>query len=77
MKNTNIVYIYLQTILGNDTRFTLDDRFKKDDEIENTELVEGISECDLQKEKKQQLDILENILGAPLAIKNRETKTDK
>ncbi|GAB1862626.1 Putative rna-binding protein [Camponotus japonicus] len=65
-----------KTILGNDARFTLDDRFIKD-ENEKTELVEGINECDLQKEKKQQLDILENILGAPLAIKNQETRTAK
>jgi len=36
-----------------------------------------MNECDLQKEKKQQLDILENILGAPLAIKNQETRTAK
>lgn len=70
----------LQIILGNDARFTLDDRFAKDDqETEKTELVEDINECDLQKEKERQLDILENILGEPLThiVKDQELKTAK
>lgn len=70
-----------KTILGNDARFTLDDRFvKNDDQTEldgKTKLVEDINECDLQKEKEKQLDILESILGAPLTVKNQETKTAK
>lgn len=65
-------------ILGNDTRFTLDDRFvKNDDQTGKTKLVESINECDLQKEKEQQLDILQSILGAPVIEKNQETKTAK
>lgn len=70
----------LQIILGNDARFTLDDRFAKDDhKTEKTELVEDINECDLQKEKERQLDILENILGEPLTytVKDQELKTTK
>lgn len=68
----------LQTILGNDVRFTLDDRFvKDDDQTEKTELAEGINEYDLQKEKERQLDILESILGTPLTVKNQETKAAK
>lgn len=70
----------LQTILGNDARFTLDDRFAKDDhQTENTELVEDINEYDLEKEKERQLDILENILGKPLThtVKDQELKTAK
>ncbi|KMQ95446.1 putative rna-binding protein [Lasius niger] len=67
-----------KTILGNDVRFTLDDRFvKDDDQTEKTELVEGINEYDLQKEKERQLDILESILGTPLTVKNQETKAAK
>ncbi|KAL6421840.1 hypothetical protein ACFW04_010979 [Cataglyphis niger] len=69
-----------QIVLGNDARFTLDDRFAKDDhETEKTELVEDINECDLQKEKERQLDILENILGEPLTytVKDQELKTTK
>lgn len=67
----------LQTILGNDARFTLDDRFVKDDQSIKTEHVESINECDLQKEKEQQLDILESILGTPLTVNDQETKTAK
>ncbi|XP_029176004.1 nucleolar protein 8-like [Nylanderia fulva] len=67
-----------KTILGNDARFTLDDRFiKNDDQTEKTELVEDNNECDLQKEKEKQLDILESILGTPLTVKNQEIKTTK
>ncbi|KAM0728776.1 putative RNA-binding protein [Formica fusca] len=69
-----------KTILGNDARFTLDDRFAKDDhQTENTELVEDINEYDLEKEKERQLDILENILGKPFThtVKDQELKTAK
>lgn len=66
-----------KTILGNDARFTLDDRFVKNDQTEKIELVEDINEYDLQKEKEKQLDILESILGTPLTVQNQETKIAK
>ncbi|XP_070159965.1 probable RNA-binding protein CG14230 [Polyergus mexicanus] len=69
-----------KTILGNDARFTLDDRFAKDDhQNENIEFVEDINEYDLEKEKERQLDILENILGKPFIhkVKDQELKTAK
>ncbi|XP_012233580.1 probable RNA-binding protein CG14230 [Linepithema humile] len=66
-----------KAILGNDARFTLDDRFTENDhQSEKTELVEDIDQSNLQKEKEKQLDILESILGAPLRTKHQETKQD-
>jgi len=63
--------------LGNDARFTLDARFAEDDcRADEAEVVEG-DECDLQKEKEKQLDILESVLGRPLTVKSQETKTTK
>lgn len=68
----------MQTTLGNDARFTLDDHFMEDDrQTEESKVVEGTDECDLQKEKEKQLDILESILGTPLTVKNQETKPTK
>ncbi|XP_011643059.1 nucleolar protein 8-like isoform X1 [Pogonomyrmex barbatus] len=62
--------------LGNDARFTLDDRFVEDNcQTEETEAIENSNECDLQKEKEKQLDILEGILGTPLIVKSQENKT--
>lgn len=70
-----------QVVLGNDSRFTLDDRFVEDDNlIEQTEVTTGTDECDLQKEKEKQLDILGSILGTPLVVKSQgksETKSTK
>lgn len=70
------MFILLQIILGNDARFTLDNRFAEDNEqTEGTKIAAGVDQCDLQKEKERQLDILESILGAPVTVKNQETKT--
>lgn len=67
-----------KTTLGNDARFTLDDRFVEDSrQTEESKVVEGIDECNLQKEKEKQLDILESILGTPLTTKNQEAKPTK
>ncbi|XP_018301936.1 MATH and LRR domain-containing protein PFE0570w, partial [Mycetomoellerius zeteki] len=64
--------------LGNDARFTLDDRFtEEDNRTKESKIVEDTDECNLQKEKEKQLDILESILGVPLIIKNPETKPIK
>ncbi|XP_020292634.1 nucleolar protein 8-like isoform X1 [Pseudomyrmex gracilis] len=63
--------------LGNDARFTLDDRFLEDDhQSEKTELVENTNESDLQTEKEKQLDILQNILGKPFKTKCLEMKEE-
>lgn len=72
------IYLYLQITLGNDARFTLDDRFtEEDNRTKESKIVEDTDECNLQKEKEKQLDILESILGVPLIIKNPETKPIK
>ncbi|XP_011061588.1 PREDICTED: uncharacterized protein LOC105150294 [Acromyrmex echinatior] len=64
--------------LGNDARFTLDDRFtEEDNQTKESKVVEDTDECNLQKEKEKQLDILEGILGTPLTIKNPEMKSIK
>lgn len=70
------IYLFMQTTLGNDARFTLDDRFMEDDrQTEESKIVEDTDECNLQKEKEKQLDILESILGMPLTVKNQEKPT--
>ena len=75
---TNSIYLYSQTTLGNDVRFTLDDRFiEEDNQTKEIKAVEDTDECNLQKEKEKQLDILEGILGTPLTIKNPEMKPTK
>ncbi|KYN09476.1 hypothetical protein ALC57_18422 [Trachymyrmex cornetzi] len=67
-----------KTTLGNDARFTLDDRFTEEDvQTKESKVVEDTDECNLQKEKEKQLDILEGILGTPLAIKNPNMKPIK
>ncbi|KYN35594.1 hypothetical protein ALC56_10154, partial [Trachymyrmex septentrionalis] len=67
-----------KTTLGNDVRFTLDDRFiEEDNQTKEIKAVEDTDECNLQKEKEKQLDILEGILGTPLTIKNPEMKPTK
>jgi len=76
--DTNSIYLCSQTTLGNDARFILDDRFIEDNnQTKESKVVEDTDECSLQKEKEKQLDILENILGTPLTIKNLETKPTK
>lgn len=67
----------MQTTLGNDARFTLDERFMEDHHIVESKVVEDTDEFDLQKEKEKQLDILESILGMPLTVKNQETQSTK
>lgn len=67
-----------KTNLGNDARFTLDDRFEEDNrQTEKSNIVENTDECNLQKEKERELDILESILGTPFTVRNQETKPIK
>lgn len=56
--------------LGNDERFKLDKRFIEDDQKLNKNITINNNEIDLLKEKELQLDILENILGVPVTLKN-------
>lgn len=49
----------------------MDDKNIKETISRNTD------ECDLQKEKERQLDILESVLGAPLTTKREEKKKTK
>lgn len=67
-------YIKLQASFGNDSRFTLDNRFI-DENVEDKEGIEKIGECDSQNEREWQFNILEDVLGAPIAtkLKNEET----
>lgn len=46
-----------------------------DKEVKET-ITRNIDECDLQKEKERQLDILESVLGTPLTGKREKKKTD-
>ncbi|XP_017879052.2 probable RNA-binding protein CG14230 [Ceratina calcarata] len=62
--------------LGNDDRFKLDERFVENDKSVKNNLVENNDENDLQKEKELQLDILENILGAPITSRNKIVDKD-
>ncbi|KAL2717791.1 putative RNA-binding protein CG14230 [Vespula squamosa] len=73
-KNLDEKYIKLQASFGNDSRFTLDNRFIEEN-VEDKEDKEEIGECDLQNEKEWQFNILEDVLGAPIAtkLKNEET----
>lgn len=57
--------------LGNDERFKLDERFMEDEKTNKNDIVENIDKNDLLKEKELQLDILGNILGAPVISKNK------
>lgn len=76
--NTNIIDLFLKITLSNDTRFTLDDRFIENNcQIDEDKVIKSTDECNLQKEKEKQLDILESILGTPLIIKSQETKSAK
>ncbi|XP_066587003.1 probable RNA-binding protein CG14230 [Prorops nasuta] len=75
-KTNNIDNQFLETknvapMLGNDKRFTLDSRFqeKNKDGKENV-LCESEELVDLKQEKDWQLNILENVLDAPIPIKN-------
>lgn len=64
----------MQASFGNDSRFTLDNRFIEEN-VEDKEDKEEIGECDLQNEREWQFNILEDVLGAPIEtkIKNEET----
>lgn len=74
----NTIDLFLKITLGNDTRFTLDDRFIENNcQSEKSEVIKGTDECNLQKEKEKQLDILESILGTPFTVKSQETKSAK
>lgn len=76
--NINTIDLFLKITLGNDTRFTLDDRFTENNcQTEESEVVKDTDECNLQKEKEKQLDILESILGTPLTVKSQGTKSAK
>ncbi|KAI4503511.1 hypothetical protein M0802_001733 [Mischocyttarus mexicanus] len=71
-KNFNEKYLKLQASYGNDSRFTLDNRFIEEDKEEVDECdKEGVDEFDIENEKKQQFDILEDVLGAPVAKKTK------
>ncbi|KAK2581783.1 hypothetical protein KPH14_002261 [Odynerus spinipes] len=74
-KNMDEKYMKLQASFGNDSRFTLDDRFIEKDK-EDGENEEENGEYDLQKEKEWQFNILEDILGQPIGTnkpKDQET----
>lgn len=62
--------------LGNDERFKLDERFMDDEKSDKNDFVETDDKSDLQKEKELQLGILENILGAPVTLKNKVVDKD-
>nr|XP_050844552.1 probable RNA-binding protein CG14230 [Vespula vulgaris]XP_050844553.1 probable RNA-binding protein CG14230 [Vespula vulgaris]XP_050844554.1 probable RNA-binding protein CG14230 [Vespula vulgaris] len=72
-KDLDEKYIKLQASFGNDSRFTLDNRFIEEN-VQNEEGKE-VNECDLENEKEWQFNILEDVLGAPIAtkLKNEET----
>ncbi|XP_061937500.1 nucleolar protein 8-like [Apis cerana] len=63
-------------ILGNDERFKLDKRFIENDQKLNKNITTNNDEIDLLKEKELQLDILENILGMPITLKNENINKD-
>lgn len=66
-------------ILGNDTRFKMDERFMDDNhEFEKDIAPKDSNENDLQKEKEMQLDILGNILKIPIrsTLKHKELNKD-
>ncbi|XP_043686836.1 probable RNA-binding protein CG14230 [Vespula pensylvanica] len=73
-KDLDEKYIKLQASFGNDSRFTLDDRFIEEN-VQNEENKEEVDECDLENEREWQFNILEDVLGAPIAtkLKNEET----
>ncbi|CAK9796428.1 Probable RNA-binding protein CG14230 [Anthophora quadrimaculata] len=63
--------------LGNDERFKLDMRFIEDDYKSNKNITtENDDNTSFQKEKELQLDILGNILGAPITSKNTHTNAN-
>lgn len=64
-KNVDEKYMKLQANFGNDSRFTLDERFIENAK-ENEENEEESNAYDLQKEKEWQFNILEDVLGVPV-----------
>ncbi|KOC62898.1 putative RNA-binding protein [Habropoda laboriosa] len=77
IKDVTGKYFGHKLALGNDERFKLDMRFIEDDHKSNENITrENDNNTSLQREKELQLDILENILGAPIASKNRSTNID-
>ncbi|KAF7415269.1 hypothetical protein HZH68_003758 [Vespula germanica] len=73
-KDLDEKYIKLQASFGSDSRFTLDNRFIEEN-VQNEEDKEEVDECDLENEREWQFNILEDVLGAPIAtkLKNEET----
>ncbi|XP_046831144.1 probable RNA-binding protein CG14230 [Vespa crabro] len=73
-KNVDEKYIKLQGSIGNDSRFTLDNRFIEED-VRDKGDIEEIGKCDSQNEREWQFNILEDVLGGPIAtkLKNEET----
>lgn len=64
-ENADEKYMKLQANFGNDSRFTLDERFIENAK-ENEENEEESNTYDLQKEKEWQFNILEDVLGVPV-----------
>ncbi|KAG7209638.1 hypothetical protein KM043_011285 [Ampulex compressa] len=69
-----------KSILGNDARFVLDNRFTEEERITTDDNVKNQDLSDLQKEKEWQLNILQKVLGTPvtpIAHENKEVKVTK
>lgn len=68
----------LQSSIGNDERFAVDERFLDDEDLEDKQKEEEAEEIDeYDDEKKKQLEILGSILGKPLTAKPSQTENDK
>lgn len=62
----------MQTVIGNDSRFTLDDRFVEEKTEENDK--EDVDTGTLKEEKEWQLNILGDLLGKPIKTVNQESE---
>lgn len=74
-KNLNAKYLKLQANFGNDSRFTLDNRFFEEDAEDKED--KGVDKCDIENEKEWQINILEDVLGAPVAKKAKNEEQVK